>query len=268
MGSKENDTSFSARELILTLIDSAASQSLTARYFVAAGDIFGIDSGSIRVALGRLVRDGALRQVERGVYALGTRGGTLHRMVRSWWQVESSVKPWTGAWLAVMSAHLPRSDRRIQRRRERALGLFGFAPARTGLWLRPENLTISIQELHNALLDLGLDDEALVFSMRDLHPADAVDVKALWDRKAIEKKYKRHIKALADSTKRLPDYSDEEAAREVLLLGREVTRDILLDPLLPESLIDTGLRQQMVNDMGDYDRLGKPFWRELYQRYN
>ena len=49
----------SARELILTLIDSAASQSLSARYFVAAGQLFDMDSGSMRVALGRLVREGA-----------------------------------------------------------------------------------------------------------------------------------------------------------------------------------------------------------------
>ena len=34
----------SARELILTLIDSAASDTLTARYFVAAGSLFDMDS--------------------------------------------------------------------------------------------------------------------------------------------------------------------------------------------------------------------------------
>ena len=86
----------SARELILTLIDSAASKTLSARYFVAAGELFEVDPRSIRVALGRLVKDGSLVQVERGTYSLGSRGGTLHRLVRNWSRVESSLKPWRG----------------------------------------------------------------------------------------------------------------------------------------------------------------------------
>ncbi len=258
----------SARELILTLIDSAASQSLTARYFVAAGQLFGLDSGSMRVALGRLVREGALRQQERGVYALDSRGGTLHRLVRSWRQVESSVKPWQGGWLAVLSAHLPRSDRKRMRSRARALGLFGFAEARPGLWVRPDNLVTGTDDVHLSLLDLGLDEEALVFALSDLHPREAFDAVDLWDRERIEQTYRNHIKALADSTRRLSGRDDEQAAKEILLLGRVVTRDILLDPLLPDALVDTHLRQQMVNDMRGYDRWGRPFWRALYDAYH
>lgn len=258
----------SARELILTLIDSAASQSLSARYFVAAGQLFDMDSGSMRVALGRLVREGALRQQERGLYALGSRGGTLHRLVRSWRQVESSVKPWQGGWLAVLSAHLPRSDRKWLRRRARALSLFGFAEARAGLWVRPDNLVAGTHDVHLALLDLGLDPEALVFTLTDLYPREAFDAADLWDREPIERTYQKHIKALADSTRRLSGCDDEQAAKEILLLGRVVTRDILLDPLLPEALVDTSLRQQMVNDMRAYDRWGKPFWRALHDAYH
>ena len=90
--------SLSARELILTLIDSTTRATMSARYFVAAGEVFNIDQGSIRVALGRLVKDGSLNQSGRGLYQLGTRAGTLHRLVRNWSKVESSVKPWTGNW--------------------------------------------------------------------------------------------------------------------------------------------------------------------------
>ena len=258
----------SARELILTLIDSAASRSLTARYFVAAGQLFGMDSGSLRVALGRLVREGALRQQERGVYELGSRGGALHRLVRSWRQVESSVKPWQGGWLAVLSTHLPRSDRKRLRSRARALGLFGFAEARPGLWIRPDNLVTGTNDVHISLLDLGLDEEAFVCVLSDLRPREAFDASQLWDREHIEQTYRNHIRALADSTRRLSGLDDQAAAKEILLLGRAVTRDILLDPLLPEALVDTSLRRQMVNDMRDYERWGKPFWRALYDAYN
>ena len=107
-----------------------------------------------------------------------------------------------------------------------------------------------------------------MFALCDLHPREAFDAVDLWDRERIEQTYRNHIKALADSTRRLSGRDDEQAAKEILLLGRVVTRDILLDPLLPDALVDTHLRQQMVNDMRGYDRWGRPFWRALYDAYH
>ena len=133
-------SALSARELILTLIDSSAVESLTARYFVAAGALFEMDPGSIRVALARLLRDASLIRARRGSYALGSRAGTLHSLVRNWAQVEDSLKNWTGGWLSVYASHLPRSDKTRVRNAERALRLFGFADLRSGLWIRPDNL--------------------------------------------------------------------------------------------------------------------------------
>ena len=60
----------------------------------------------------------------------------------------------------------------------------------------------------------------------------------------------------------------EGAAIETLFLGRAVTRDILLDPLLPDELVDAGLRKAMVDAMQRYDRRGRAFWREFYRSYN
>lgn len=257
----------SPRDLILTLIDSAASPTLTARYFVAAGDLFELDSGSMRVALARLVKEGALRQPERGTYALDSRAGTLHRLVRNWAQIESSVKPWDETWLAVYVAHLPRSAKTQLRARERALRLFGFAEVHTGLWIRPDNLVMPIAELHLGLQDLGLDPAAMLFQLDNPRP-DILSQNDLWPRAQLEQGYQDNINALAASTERLSNYSATQTAREVLALGRRVTRSILLDPLLPAELINVQLRQQMVNDMRAYDRLARPYWRKLYRQYN
>ncbi len=258
----------SARELILTLIDSTASETLSARYFVAAGEVCGADPGSIRVALGRLVRDGSLRQTGRGMYSLGSRAGTLHRLVRNWSQVEDSVKAWHGDWLAVFTAHLTRSDKTRLRNRERALRLFGFAEAQPGFWIRPDNLVTALEDVYGALTDLGLERAAMAFQMGQLVPEDAVPVDTLWDTRHLESRYRAHLQTLAESTQHLQRLDERDAARETLLVGRAVTRDILLDPLLPDALVDTGLRQDMVNAMRVYDRGGRPYWRALYEQYN
>ncbi len=259
--------SLSARDLILTLIDSASRRTLSARYFVAAGDLFSMDQSSVRVSLARLVKDGSLRQSGRGQYQLGSRGGTLHRLVRNWAKVESSVKPWTGNWVSVLTAHLPRSDKTSLRGRERALRLFGFAQPQLGLWVRPDNLQLELAPLRDALVDLGLEAQALTCCISQLAPHNAVDY-ALWDRDSLEQRYRGNLKALAESVNSLTDKTEAEAGRETLLLGRAVTRDILLDPLLPEEMVDVQLRGQMVEAMREYDQLGKVFWRGFEVAHN
>ena len=258
----------SARELILTLIDSAAAETLSARYFVAVGNLFEMDAGNIRVALARLVKDGSLRQAGRGSYCLGSRSGALHTMVRTWSRVEDTVKPWTGHWLTVLTGHLGRGDKTRLRGRERALRLYGFALTNQALWVRPDNLHWTTEQLHRALTELGLDRAALVAVLGDVQPAETIDHAALWDRTALEQNYTHLTDALHASTKRLRNLSDDAAARETLLLGRRVTRQILLDPLLPQELVDTRLRHRMIQSMRDYDKRGKAYFRALYAAYN
>lgn len=257
----------SARDLILTLIDSANRWTLSAKYFVAAGALYGIDQSSMRVALGRLVKDGSLEQAGRGAYKLGSRGGTLHRLVRNWSKVESSVKPWKGGWTGVFTANLKRSDRASLRSRERALKLFGFAEPETGLWVRPDNLTLGSSDLRAALLELGLESEALTYQIAAFTPADSIRFD-LWPIKDLERRYRDNLVALSDSTTRLAQASEEELGRETLLLGRAVTRDILLDPLLPPEMIDVSLRKEVVQAMRAYDKMGKQFWRNFEATHN
>jgi len=256
-----------ARELILTLMDSAAGTSLGVGYFLAAGQLFGMDPGSVRVALARLVRDGSLVTVERGRYGLGSRAGTLHALVRNWSKVEDSLVKWPGGWFSVWVGHLARSNKTRVRGNERALKLYGFAEVRSGFWIRPDNLTLPLTDIRSSLIQLGLDADNLTGRLSQLEPGAVIRPEILWDTPELDRRYRQHIDMLRASSETLAGLDEPSAARETLLVGRQVTRDILLDPLLPDELIDNVPRRQMVAAMRNYDRIGKAYWRKFYERY-
>jgi phenylacetic acid degradation operon negative regulatory protein len=254
----------SAPELILSLADSAREPRLEVARLVAAGRLLGIDAGAVRVAAARLVKKGILTQASRGVYRIGGAGHRLHRRVLDWHRVESQVRHWDGRWLAVYSAHLPRSQKSRTRARERALRLRGFAAFKPGLAVRPANLRLSATELRGELMDLGLDDEALLLGLDADDPRRPLDARRLWDLSGLEASYRHNLSCLEKSRSRVPALDVEAAARETLLVGRAVMRDIVTDPLLPETLVDTALRRRMILAMVDDDRLGKAAWRAFY----
>ena len=257
----------SARELILALIDSTAIATLNAAYFVAAGRLFDMDPNAVRVALGRLVKDQSLIQVARGVYSLGSRGGELHAMVRNWSTIEQTLKPWDGGWLAAYLGQLTRTNKSKVRARERALRLVGFAAADANLWLRPDNFLESLIMTRRRLIHLGLEETVMLSKIGEFQPTQAIDPSRLWDRVTMETRYQWCVEQLTASVGHLATLNSSAAARETLLLGRSVTRVILLDPLLPEQMVNQKLRQTMIDAMRNYDRLGKKTWRRFYKSH-
>lgn len=260
-------TPLSARELILTLMDSTSARALSASYLIAAARLFDMDPGSVRVALARLVREGSLTGAGRGRYALGSRAGTLHSLVKNWSRAEASLVDWQGEWLTVLVGHLARSNKAAVRGNERALNLFGFAEMAAGLWIRPANLARTLDQVRADLLELGLVPGSLCAQMRQIAPPERLDPEALWQTEALARRYHENVRLLAQSTERLTGLDDAGAARETLLLGRDVTRAILLDPLLPDALVDAAARRQMIDAMREYDRIGKAYWREFFQQH-
>jgi phenylacetic acid degradation operon negative regulatory protein len=267
MPAQTAEAPLSARELILTLMDSTRARALTASYLIAAAQLFDMDPGSVRVALARLMREGSLIGAGRGRYALGSRAGTLHTLVQNWSRAEQSLVEWQGDWLTVLVGHLARSNKSVVRGNERALSLFGFAEMAAGIWVRPANLARSLDQVRADLLELGLVPGSLCARVSELAPAESLDPNTLWQTEALERRYREDIRRLAESMARLTEMDDSAAARETLLLGREVTRHILLDPMLPGALVDAGARREMIESMRDYDRLGKAYWREFYNRH-
>lgn len=251
-----------APQFILSLVDSAPNVELRAAVLTQAAGALGIDARNIRVALARLSKQGVLRSVGRGAYRVGDRGEAMLGTVLGWAEVESALKPWDGQWLGVHHGHLTRQSKTALRARDRALRLKGFRAAGPGWSVRPANLRASAATVHAQLVDLGMAADAYVLVSSEIAPN--VDLTGLWDRRALERGYQGHLEALARSTDQLPRLSTSAAASETLLIGRAVTRSIVLDPLLPRELVDVALRSELIAAMGRYDRLGKACWRAFY----
>jgi phenylacetic acid degradation operon negative regulatory protein len=254
----------SAPEVVLSLVDSALRPDIDVARIIAAGELFDIDPRTIRVALARLVKSGVLASRARGRYGLGPAGGSMHAAVVSWSSYEARVRSWDGRWLAVETGHLQRGERRRVRTRERALRLNGFAAASASLWVRPANLTLSTAEMGTRLVDLGLESAAWVFTLSDEDDDAGAHFRSLWDARALEADYRRHLRRLQQSTERLERLAVADRARETFLVGRAAMRAILVDPWLPDALVDTKLRAELVAAMRQYDRLGKACWRSFY----
>ena len=257
-----NQLELSAPAFILALLDSASDVEIRAASLVAAAAAFAIDPRTIRVALARLVQKGVLQAVGRGIYRAGTSGGPMQRAVVSWANAEASLKTWDGGWIAVAQSQGNRYNKTAMRANERALRIKGFKTAEPGLAVRPANLRTTLSETRDTLVELGLHPDARL--MLVTATAGGSDFANLWSAAQLEAGYRQHLNAMADSTARVPRLNAVDAAKETLLVGRAVTRDIVLDPLLPDALVDAGLRRRMIKAMEKYDRLGKRCWRTFY----
>ena len=250
----------SPRSLALWLLSTSAPAPLSAGTLIGRAAIFGIEPAAVRVALGRLVREGMAQQPERGVYALGPAAAALHAKARSWTLVEANVRPWTGEWIVVLTHHLGRTDRSRLQRRERALRLTGFAHAGAGTWVRADNLRRTAAELRDELGGLGLEGEAPLLTGCIAEPAQDRSYRALWPVDALEQGYRYWRDEMAASEARVEHMATREAARETYLLGQSVLRAINSDPLLPAELVDVDLRGRMVEAMKRYNAMALGHW--------
>jgi phenylacetic acid degradation operon negative regulatory protein len=249
-----------ARTLALGFLSTSAGAPMRIRALVRRAGIVGVDAAAMRMALARLVREGRVRQIERGVYTIGAAGAALHRLARGWAAADRRVRAWDGGWLVVAIDHLGRTDKRRLRQREQALRLQGLARTDWGAWVRPDNIAAPLAEFAARLHALGLDAEATILGGAQAANAGDAAWRGLWPVSAIETGYRHWIAEVAASEARVAALSVEAAARETLLLGQAVIRAINRDPLLPAELIDTGLRAAMIAAMRRYDTIGKACW--------
>ena len=75
------------------------------------------------------------------------------------------------------------------------------------------------------------------------------------------------MESMAVSSRQLEKLNLEDAARETFLVGESVIRRINADPLLPEQMVDTAARQQMIQAMMAYNTLGRSVWAEFQRTH-
>jgi phenylacetic acid degradation operon negative regulatory protein len=223
--------------------------------------ILGIGENSMRVALARLRARGLVESDERGLYRLSSIAEPVNRRVRSWRSIEQGVVQWDGSWTAVEMSGLPRGDRKRSRMGLRALRLLGFEALTPGLQIRPDNLAGGVSEVRERLVALGFAPAPMAFRLTDLDSDLDARARSLWDVATLEAGYRASRGRLEESTERLSSLSEVEAMTETFRLGGEAVRRIVLDPLLPESIVDVPARRALVEAMQRYDILGRDCWK-------
>ena len=246
-----------AKSVILDLLSSLKGGALPVRALVAAAALFGISENSLRVALARLRASGLVTSDEPGLYRLGARAAAVDRVATSWRVVERSVRPWSGAWVAVATSDVPCPP---QGRAGRALAFLGFRHLRRDLALRPDNLAGGIATARERLYELGLAGSADVFGLHDLDDAATRRAAALWDTAAMRLGYRRTIAELERSERGLAALPRETAMAESFLLGGRAIRQIVFDPRLPDPLVPASERRALLDTLLRYDRAGRARW--------
>ena len=251
---------------MLDLLSTLRRGAMPVQALIESAALFGIAAGSVRVALTRALAEGLVERDERGRYRLGEASRAVQERVAAWRRLEARVRPWDGAWLAVVTTRRP-SSRAAQRRSERALRLLGFRELERGLALRPDNLTGGVASVREELAALGLQPGVLVCELRELDPISEARARALWDAKARAALYRRLGRSLAASARRLPALPEAEAMVESFRLGGEALRLLAHDPLLPEPIVASRERDALARAMRRYDALGRSSWAGFLARH-
>lgn len=252
------------KRLILNLL-LASAQPITVKEMIAASALFGIKESSVRVTVARLSSEGLIQACGRGEYELGPQASDLASDISKWRTVEQRLKPWAGNWLAVHCSGLGRSDRSALRIRERALEMNGFRELVKDLFIRPNNLNETLNDLRNRLYGQGLESEAPVFDIQHLDAERDNQALRLWDSEAITRKYQDTCQRLNEWLARSHDLEIEEAARESFVIGDIAIRQLVFDPLLPDELIDREERHRFIESVLEFDKAGQAIWLKLYQ---
>jgi phenylacetic acid degradation operon negative regulatory protein len=252
-----------AKRLILSLLSAPSLPEVSIALLQRWGELFDIDAATMRVTVSRLARQGLLGNARRGSYRMGPAGRALAETASGWRDAEARTRAWDGQWLFAHVAHLGRVNRSALRARERAFRLGGFAEFAAGLWCRPANLQESTLDTRERLIALGLEQDAILARVCDLPGLQDRQLFSLWPRRQIERDYRKHLRAMQSSCQRLERLSQQAAARETLLVGEAVIRQINADPLLPDTMIDARLRSDMIARMIDYDALGRGVWAQF-----
>ncbi len=256
-----------ARELVIDFLSNRYPREMSVQEITGVGIALGFSEQSLRMALTRLVEQSVAANTGRGRYRLSPSGEAMRDEVRKWRHLDDVAKPWSGAWIGVFDAAIPRSDRAALRRHERAMRLRGFRELQSGLWIRPANLRDSVAELREHLRALGLHPSALVVGLHDLDDDARARATTLWDKVEMLATYRALAEELLASKSKLERLPLNTAAAESMVLGRDVIRHINLDPVLPEELMPQQALSNLIRVMSDYDQNARQIWRRFMRAH-
>ena len=252
-----------AKRLILSLLSQPHMATLSLRQLIAWGELLGQTPAAIRVTAGRLVNEGLLETVGRGVYTIAPKGLALKNKASEWITVIDQLRYWKGGWLCIHTAHLSKTNRGDLRKRQRALRLLGFKEFVDGIWIRPDNLKFNASQMFSKLCILGLDSNALLLRSDVIKHGQARSPLELWDGNALNASYERGVALLQSSEQKLKGEDLRTVTRETFLVGEHIIRQINTDPLLPPDCVDTLKRKKLIQSMKQYSKFCHFKWSQF-----
>ena len=221
---------------------------------MAFAEQFGINPGTTRVALSRMVERGELDRGDDGVYTL--QGPLLERQGRQEAGLAPSPRVWHGDW----EIHVVRpggrnsGDRAALRRAALHLGL---RERRDGVWLRPDNLDPQRLPTARSVLDAQADRFVGQPVGTDIPPDLAAELFDLdgWAATA------RDLSARTAAMIRVLDTDGPTPLAEGFELAAAALRHLVADPLLPPELCPPGWPAPALRVA--YDRYDEAYRRQL-----
>ncbi len=235
------DRPLSARSLLLSGLMGLHPPLMPVRSLVALGGLFGIEEGTTRVALSRMVAAGELFR-EGATYSLA--GPILDRQMSQDLGRVGAVDGWDHMWWGVVVT-AERRDRVERETFRTTMGNLRFAEMRDGVWVRPANLVAP--ESNGRFMvwraELATEDPAVLAGR-------------LWDLPSWE----ADARLLCDAMASKPDavsVDDVAELRDRFMLSAAINRHLRADPLLPTELLPddwpgTGLRREFERFYTDF----------------
>ncbi len=246
------------KNVLIDLLRITRDQSVTTRSLIETGELFGFNSNAIRVALTRMVSKGILESDERGYYRLSPSAHPMSDLIDSWREGEARRKPWKGQWIL---CHLPKSPQRSMRNRSlKALKFVGFQEDMGNLWVRPDNLTLNLEQLRARLDLLGLEEQARLLQINQVEQKTSAHWETLWNPQKLNEGYRESLAKIKHSANKLKKMPFRDAMIESFLIGGEAIHILVKDPLLPEEMQPCTDRANLHAAMLEYDQLGRSIW--------
>ncbi len=251
-----------ARHLVLDLLYASQNSTASIKQMLCAADLLSISHNSLRVAVARLNQENIIQAVERGVYQLLEKKFDTSFISLNKHPNMQMATAWNGKYVLVYTGALGRVDRTALSKREKALGYYGFQEMEQNVFIRPDNLMLSLTELKTAAIQFGLDPDARFFQVSEID--QEIDVSALWDVQALHQTYlevNQDIHQWFDYSQSLPL---PDAAKTAFYLGKSALFSLRADPLLPAEWIEAEARQQFERAVRKIEKQGQFLWQQYF----
>ncbi|MGB5150759.1 MAG: PaaX family transcriptional regulator C-terminal domain-containing protein [Mycobacterium sp.] len=202
-----------ARSVVLSVLLGAHPACASSAELVHLTADFGIRESTLRVALTRMVGAGDLVRSADG-YRLSDR--LLARQRRQDDVIDPQERPWDGTWTTLLITSVG-ADARSRAELRNTLVQHRFGELREGVWLRPDNLGVSLAD--------SVATKVRILRSRDDDPTGLVA--ELWDLPAWARDGDRLLTEMAAAT--------DVPGRFVVAAA--IVRHLLTDPVLPAELL-------------------------------